>query len=524
VLAVSAGAAHRSIDGGASWMTISAGQPAAPLYAVARTERSLFLAGASGLFRSRDAGQTWRQVLSGAVVTSLAVGADQTLMAGTESDGILRSDDDGEAWASGNPGLLDLSVLSVAVCEGAVLVGTGSGVYRSVNGGLSWRESPVPCEPASSVECLAAYGRLAVAGTDAAGAFVSTDAGRTWSSVDVSESAVTAVALGGEARMAMGAPGGVYISNDGGRTWRHAATPEVVLSLAFVGEHLLAGVARAGVLRLAPGASSWRVSSDGLQGRVLVDLVRTPSGAFLAADVEDGVQRSTDGGRTWARAAGLSGGAIALAADGERVFAATSEGLYSSADEGCSWTAARAGSAAIAVATRRRLTLAAFEDEQLLVGRDAAWSACAWDRQRGRIVALAVSTDGSMFVGCLAELPLVWRSNDAGRNWSVWLRCPRGASLSLATGEEVLAASDTRVYGLFGATQLPHPVTCISFGAIRNLVYAATTHGAFVSTDNAEHFTTWSDGLPDVPVLSLHASGSDVYALLVGGGLWRRSA
>ena len=522
VLAVSAAAVHQSVNDGASWSTLSAAQPPAPLYAVTRTDRSLFVGGASGLFRSRDEGRSWRQVLAGAAVTSLAVGTDQTLIAGTDSDGILRSDDDGDAWASGNPGLLDLNVLALAVCEGAMVAGTASGVYRSVNGGLSWREIQLPCGPAAC-ECLTGVGRVVLAGTDSAGAFVSADAGRTWSAVDGCEAAITAVALGTDSRMAIGAPGGVYLSGDGGQTWRREATPDVVLSLAFAGLHLLAGVAHTGVLRFDAGESMWLESSNGLKGRVIVDLVRTPTGALLTASIEDGIQRSIDNGRTWRAVAGCAGSVSRLAVGGERVYAASTDGLYWSADDGGSWSVVRSDAAAIAVATGSGgLTVAAFEDEQLLVRRDDAWLSSAWDRDRGRIVSLAVSADGATFVGCLAEQPLVWRSSDAGRSWSVWLRCVGGASLSLASGDEVLAASGTRIYRLLGATSVPDPVTSITIGAPHR-VYVGTTHGVFISLDGAQHFSTWSDGLPVVPVLALHASADYVYALHFGGTVWRRA-
>src|SRR5690349_20022161 len=100
--------------------------------------------------------------------------------------------------------------------------------------------------------------------------------------------------------------------------------------------------------------------------------------------------------------------------------------MYRSVDDGCTWGAVRSDAAASAVAARGGLTVVAFDDEQLLVGRGGAWSSYAWDRGRGRIVSLGVSTEGALFFGCLADRSLVWRSNDAGRCWSIWLRCARG--------------------------------------------------------------------------------------------------
>jgi hypothetical protein len=503
VLAVSTAAVHRSVDAGATWSTLSAGQPAPPLYVLTPSRRSLFVGGASGLFRSRDHATSWRQVLTAAAVTSLAVAADETLLAGTDTEGVLRSDDDGETWASGNPGLLDLNVLCLA--DG--FAGTATGLYRSVNAGRSWREVQLPANTVA-VECLARSGGTVLAGTDSAGAFVSTDVGRTWSSVAGVGSAVSAVAVDG-ARMAIGGPGGVWLSRDGGQTWRHATTPDVVLSLVFVGGDLLAGLAREGVLRVGLG-SSW-----GLHGRIIVDLACTPGGALLTAGIEEGVQRSTDGGRTWATVDGCGASATRLAVGCERVYAATSEGLYSSTDDGCHWTAQRSDVPCIAVAaTSTGLAMAAFEDGQFFVCIDGVWRAQAWER--GRVLSVGVADDGTLYV---AEQQVVWRSNDACRSWSVWLRC---ANPSIAVhGADVVVSSDTRVYRLLGGTWLPAPVTGITFDTL-DRVYASTTRGVHRSTDGARNFMRWSDNLPDLPVLAVRATPREVLALLFGGSLWRR--
>jgi len=504
VLALSTAALHRSVDGGATWSTVAAGQPAPPHFALVRTDRSVFIGGASGLFRSSDAGRSWRQVLVGAAVTSLAVTADRSLLAGTDTDGVLRSEDDGETWASGNPGLLDLDV----VCLADGFAGTASGLYRSGSGGRSWREVQLPCGPVA-VECVARSGGRVAAGTDAAGAFVSTDAGRTWAAVDVPEAAITAVAVDG-ARVAIAAPAGVYLSTDEGAPWRYEAMADVVLSLAFVEGNLLAGVARDGVVRF----DGRRVT--GISGRVVGDLARTPRGTLLTAGIEGGVERSADGGQTWETVVAAS--ATRLAVGEGLTHAATSEGLLSSADDGCHWSVVRADHAGVAVATRGGVTVAGFDDG-LMVGRDGAWLSRRWDR--GRIVTVGVGVGGDLYVGSLEEQPVVWRSGDQGQSWSPWLRCAGGASLSVVVGTEVLAASGTRVYRLLGATSLPEPVTCMTFGT-EPTVYVGTTRGVYVSADGASRFSSWSDGLPGAPVLALQASRREVHALVFGGGLWRR--
>jgi hypothetical protein len=273
---------------------------------------------------------------------------------------------------------------------------------------------------------------------------------------------------------------------------------------------LLAGVAREGVVRFDGG----RVT--GLHGRVVADLAHTPRGTLMTAGIEDGVERSTDGGRSWTTVVNACASGLAV---GEGVvYAATSDGLLSSFDDGCRWSVVRADHPAVAVAVEGRVTLAAFDDG-LLVGRDGVWLAHRWEH--GPIVTVGVGVGGDLYVGSLDEQAVVWRSTDDGQNWSPWLRCAGGASLSLAVGAEVLAASGARVYRLLGVTSLPEAVTSLTCDP-EGRVYVGTTRGVFVSMDGAESFTPCGDGLPGVPVLALQVSADVLYALVFGGALWRR--
>jgi photosystem II stability/assembly factor-like uncharacterized protein len=88
---------HRSVDRGATWSTITAVRLGPPLNAVAQSGASVFVGAQGGLHRSRDLGRSWSTVLSGGCVVCLGIipGAEgRTLLAGTQSDGLLRSEDD----------------------------------------------------------------------------------------------------------------------------------------------------------------------------------------------------------------------------------------------------------------------------------------------------------------------------------------------------------------------------------------------------------------------------------------------
>ena len=152
VLAATPAGLRCSTDDGRTWRVV--GRVVVPSSEVvvaspAFTADALLLAGtADGLLRSQDAGQTWQLALVGSRVLSIAFSPafdqDGLVLVGTEQDGVLRSSDRGRTWTSGNPGLLDLTVLGLA-CSPAfevdhtVFAATSSGLFRSPNGGRAWR-------------------------------------------------------------------------------------------------------------------------------------------------------------------------------------------------------------------------------------------------------------------------------------------------------------------------------------------------------------------------------------------------
>jgi photosystem II stability/assembly factor-like uncharacterized protein len=110
---------------------------------------------------------------------------DGTILAGTFEDGLFCSTDRGEQWAAWNFGLLDLSVYAIAMspdfaADQVVFVATESGIFRSANGGRSWRAVPFPSDSVPVVSLVTLGNDKILAGTDADGLFHSGDGGYTW--------------------------------------------------------------------------------------------------------------------------------------------------------------------------------------------------------------------------------------------------------------------------------------------------------------------------------------------------------
>ncbi len=133
----------KSTDGAVSWQAVDF--PGLPVFDPA-TPTTLYAAGAGGVFKSRDAGGSWRAVntgLTNTFVRALAIDptTPTTLYAGTDG-GVFKSVNGANSWSAVNTGLTDTSVIALVInpTTPAILsAGTGTGVFRSVNGGSSWQ-------------------------------------------------------------------------------------------------------------------------------------------------------------------------------------------------------------------------------------------------------------------------------------------------------------------------------------------------------------------------------------------------
>jgi photosystem II stability/assembly factor-like uncharacterized protein len=157
------------------------------------------IAGLNGaILRSHDGGENWQVCRVPApppVVTCMLVSpqypSDGKVFAGTYEDGVLVSDDFGENWVSWNFGLLDLNTLCLAISpdfanDETLYAGTVSGLFHSTNSGRAWKEVSLPngFDAVLSLAISPYFARDATlyAGTENSGLIISKDRGKTWRS------------------------------------------------------------------------------------------------------------------------------------------------------------------------------------------------------------------------------------------------------------------------------------------------------------------------------------------------------
>jgi photosystem II stability/assembly factor-like uncharacterized protein len=285
------GGIHRTTDGGKSWQWIRGNFPptnrwrfSTPIGAVCFDPRNPEVAyagvgrprwdkdGAGAIYRSEDAGASWRRVDGGrlpadAIVSDLEVQPDDSraVLAAT-SQGVFRSDDGGASWRPSSEGLPHRYTEELAFAASAprtvylTLRNTArdgapwnGGVFRSDDAGRTWRGvegKGLPRQVGKDARNLSSSPKeIAADPRDAntvyvghrdwvtAGLYRSTDGGGHWAMVarrgregtNMDYGWITqwgpsveclALSPASPGRIALGTSGMIYLSDDGGASWQ----------------------------------------------------------------------------------------------------------------------------------------------------------------------------------------------------------------------------------------------------------------------------------------------------------------
>jgi photosystem II stability/assembly factor-like uncharacterized protein len=362
----------------------------------------LFLGTADGvLYRSEDAGLNWTRLtpgfpLRGRSLDDIVVDPRGSVLVGFwevdgSGGGVARSIDGGRTFSllSGIEGHSVRALAQAPTDPATLVVGTLSGVYRSRDGGRSWRRISPEGHPD-----LRNVGSVAIDHTDPETIYIGTwhlpwktsDGGRTWAPIatgmiddsDVMTMTIDrrdprlvyATACSGIYRSAdaagrwtrirgipsssrrtrsfaqsadnpdvlfAGTTEGVWSSEDGGTNWRQLTRKDVIVNavLALPGHLLLAGTDGAGVLRSTDSGRTWAASNRGFSERFVSRVAFDPEGGRVLVGVwgdrkHGGVFWASRPEGTWAKLGpGLEGREVlALAVAGSTVVAGTDDGIY----------------------------------------------------------------------------------------------------------------------------------------------------------------------------------------------------
>jgi photosystem II stability/assembly factor-like uncharacterized protein len=398
------GKIFKSTDRGNSWIKKSAGLPTDVAFSVSKIvispeNPSIVYASTGwwddspgiGIFRSTDAGETWKPTNTGlSTITFSTVamkpGNPQILFAaGTQNfggppiqgGGIFKTSDGGDRWTQ------VLGDNQTAGCGQAVAVavsprdpetavaGVGSCIFKSSDGGEKWqRLQDVPTIPIVTHLAVDRIGTVYVTGYYG-GVSISYDNAASWvystlgfnatrihgMAVDSSDTNVLYAGTRGD---------GEFKTTDGGRTWKRFE-----MGLDFFGGSAWAvdprdsGIVYAGTYYSYPGRV-YKTGDAGMSWRKVLDTKQTVSfgdqkfincivvdrlnpQTVFAAVLESGIFKSTDGGETW-KLVNKGLGSLYVTSlfihprESRTVYAgALKGGVFKSTDGGESWLAVNTG-------------------------------------------------------------------------------------------------------------------------------------------------------------------------------------
>lgn len=463
----------------------------------------------------------------------------------TASDnGVYRSDDAGHTWKENDLVATDLRFLSLGRL-GQMLFGgdrTRGGVYMSRDTGATWewRSNGLLTAPAYTlplVRSFAVVGSNIYAGTSD-GVFESTDEGESWSntSLGLTDRNVSCLAQLGRYLLAGTYGGGIFRRAAGSSSWSHLSpgpTDPSVSSLVADSGALYAGTWYGGVFISVDSGNSWQARNEGLQGLSVKALGH--AGSVLVVGTDAGFSRSSDAGVTWS--SGNSPVSITIVngffAYGGSVFAA-SDGCYVSEDQGTTWAYRNAGLATVSVRSMAVIDTCVFAGTSypgVVVLQQHSAQVVRFDTSRTTMDARAIAgTATEQYAG-------LWgagmrRSLSGGQTWA---NVSNG--LQNQTVNTILLDNGRLMAGCLGAvsasTDHGDHWQSLGTGLAGRFVHTLFKSGSglFVGTDSgvyawSEADSTWglrSTGLPPWEVLSLVNDGPTLYAGTNGRGVYRSS-
>ena len=275
---------YRSRNGGDSWERLALPERDLQVWSMVvhpRDSRRIYVGTSPvGVFRSDDGGDTWRRlpkavmperVKMGFACRVMRLAADpvrpETIWAGLEVGGIMKTDDGGETWTDCTDtlvklaelphlksrivsdteieGMLDIHAVALTAAKpGVAYAAIRMGLFQSTDDGAHWKDMQVgrfsaltygrdirvsPQDPRVMYACLSPAAR-----SQDGSLYRSDDVGETWKRFDhgvKAETTMMAVALhptDADRVYCVSRTGQVFGTEDGGRSWREHRLPDGV--------------------------------------------------------------------------------------------------------------------------------------------------------------------------------------------------------------------------------------------------------------------------------------------------------
>ncbi len=477
------------------------------------------------LFRSRDGGRTWQALpgMHGKSIRAftLAPSNSRVLVAGA-LDGVFRSDDAGETWRQVSPphhGEIK-NIESLALdprTPDIVYAGTWHLPWKTSDGGQNWHSIKQGMIDDSDVFSIIIDPRNpSVVYTSAcSGIYKSENAGELFHKIQgIPFSARRTRVLQQDPTNSdivyAGTTEGLWKSTDAGKSWRRMTAPNLIVNDVLVDPHrpahVLLATDRSGILASNDGAQTVFASNHGFAHRqvaaVLAD--RDDPNTIYAGVVNDkefgGVFVSRDAGAHWTQLnAGLAGHDIFALAQAEKgeLIAGTNKGVFLLAGKPPRWSP-------INLVLNEKVTTVSTSVPHSKKNKVATRRELIRSEMKGRVAQLAVA--GQRWFAATSSG--VYASVDQGHSWRGGQVFGSDSFVSIdALGEVVAAATSDRVIvsadagRTWNRSALPQFVTPVYGVALTpSALWIATRQGAFRSSDKG---ITWEHVVAEIPAKNL---------------------
>ena len=371
------------------------------------------------------------------------------------------------------------------------------GVYKSTDNGLNWVAANAGIERTSISDLIASGGNLLAAVSSGCpgllNVFKSTDNGQTWSgTTGLAGSVVKSFAFKAPFLYAMFAalPGdsGIARSSDNGNTWQ--VIPSIITN---AGKSIVSDNA----IIVAEDNFIWRSTDDGASWDVVEQFALTGISSFARAGTKlfgaatTGIQTSTDNGASWSFEA-FSNGAYSFSASGSTIYLGSSSKVFKSTDLGTTWidVSTGLGKGGIQALLHDGSTLFAGTPADAVgiyrsTNGGQSWDPAAAGLPVASLIRGQIAFGPYVFAG--TEGDGIYRSSDHGNTWT-----------------------KTDVNNSLLAHQL-----VFAFCAKDNALYAGAGNGIYKSTDGGMTFQRTLNGFPpniNVTAYSLTVSSGNILA------------
>ncbi|NOT63988.1 MAG: hypothetical protein HOP19_27555, partial [Acidobacteria bacterium] len=329
---------HRTVNNGQTWTRADHGLPTDALFgfgssgstvpigrfstwinALAANGNTLYAALPTGIYRSTDQGQSWRNTGLVEYTTSSFAFAGAQVLAGSYKGlfsplattqpgggglglsppvdfGVYRSPNGTGSWQINDSSLFGDSVVALTTLSNKVFAATSrSGIRVSDDNGLTWRDSSNGLD-ATPLYSLVTVNNVLLAAAHS-GVYRSTDQGQTWRATNAPGGTFTALVAQGATVFGLSF-GEVYRSNNFGETWVQLPTAYVdqitggtsnsLFCLQPLGDFLFVGTAGDGVLvaNLAPTRAAAVNAASYAGGELAPNSIATIFGSNLATGTQ----------------------------------------------------------------------------------------------------------------------------------------------------------------------------------------------------------------------------------------------